>query len=95
MSAESSVCVERTPLKQAAAARGGRAGYELRFAGLFNPGRGYAFPCDANGHVNIDSLGERARANYFYARTVIGREFHAPVTCRVVAAHGAACAAIG
>jgi len=55
------------------------AQYELRFAGLFNPGQGYVFPCDAEGHVDIDTLSERARANYFYARTVIGRELFAPV----------------
>lgn len=59
------------------------ARYELRFAGLFNPGRGYAFPCDMQGHVDIDTLSETARSNYFYARTVIGREFFAPVTCAV------------
>ena len=58
--------------------------YELRFVRLYNPGRGYAFPCDAHGHVDIDSLGAQARVNYFYARTVIGREFHAPVMCRIV-----------
>jgi hypothetical protein len=58
--------------------------YELRFDGLFQAGRGYAFPCDAAGHVDIDALGGRARLNYLYARTVIGREFHAPVTCVVV-----------
>jgi hypothetical protein len=28
--------------------------------------------------VDIDALGERARLNYFYARTVIGREFSIP-----------------
>jgi hypothetical protein len=28
-------------------------------------------------------LTERARANYFYARTTIGREYRAPVLCRV------------
>ena len=55
--------------------------YELRFLGLFNSGRGYAFPCDAAGHVDIDTLREPARTNYFYARSVIGREFHSPVTC--------------
>lgn len=59
----------------------GSSSYELRFAGLFNVGRGYAFPCDVAGLVDIDSLGEPARANYFYARTLIGREFFAPVTC--------------
>lgn len=57
--------------------------YELRFTGLFDPGRGYSFPCDAHGHVDPDRLCERARANYFFARTVIGREFHAPFTLAV------------
>ena len=58
--------------------------YELWFAELWNPGRGYAFPCDGDGHVDIDSLSDRARVNYLYARTVVGREFHAPVTCTVM-----------
>jgi hypothetical protein len=52
--------------------------YELRFQSLFDEGRGYFFPCDAQGHVDIDSLSERARNNYLYARTVIGREFAVP-----------------
>lgn len=59
--------------------------YELRFAGISNAGRGFAFPCDGHGHVDIDSLSDRARLNYFYARTVIGREFHVPVTCTLMA----------
>jgi len=54
------------------------ASYELRFRSLFDEGRGYAFPCDVEGHVDIDTLSERARLNYFYARTVIGREFTLP-----------------
>jgi hypothetical protein len=58
-------------------------GYELRFHSLFNPGRGYVFPCDSAGHVAIDSLSEHARNNYLYARAVIGREFHAPVVQQV------------
>jgi len=52
--------------------------YELYFRSLFNEGRGYAFPCDATGHVVIDELSFRARQNYFYARTVIGRELSMP-----------------
>lgn len=52
--------------------------YQLRFRSLFDPGRAYVFPCDAQGHVDMDALSERARANYFYARTVIGREFTVP-----------------
>jgi hypothetical protein len=52
--------------------------FELRFCSLFNEGRALSFPCDAQGHVDIDSLSERARTNYLYARTVIGREFAMP-----------------
>jgi hypothetical protein len=52
--------------------------FELRFRSLFNEGRGLAFPCDANGRVNMDALTERARQNYLYARAVIGREFASP-----------------
>jgi hypothetical protein len=58
---------------------------ELRFRSLFNDGRALAFPCDSNGHVNLDALSERARTNYLYARTAIGREFAVPdILCDVV-----------
>ena len=63
------------------------AHYELRFQSLFDEGRGYAFPCDAAGHVDLDSLGDKARHNYFYARTVIGREFSMPAVCLSTALH--------
>lgn len=52
--------------------------FELRFQSLFVEGRAYAFPCDEAGHVDIDGLSRTARLNYFYARTVIGREFALP-----------------
>ena len=52
--------------------------YELRFRSLFNDGRALAFPCDAAGHVNLDALSEKARDNYLYARTLVGREFAIP-----------------
>jgi len=56
-----------------------RSCYELLFACLFRPGRGYAFPCDAKGNVAIDDLGERRRDNYFYARAAVGRELFPPM----------------
>jgi hypothetical protein len=52
--------------------------YELRYSSLFNEGRGYAFPCDASGRVDLDELSTRARNNYLYARACIGREFARP-----------------
>jgi hypothetical protein len=54
------------------------AHYELRYQSLFNEGRAFSFPCDAEGHVDMDALSERARHNYFYVRTVVGREFATP-----------------
>jgi hypothetical protein len=52
--------------------------YELRFRSLFNEGRAYAFTCNAQGQVDMDSLTSRQLTNYLYARTVIGREFSMP-----------------
>ena len=52
--------------------------YELSFRSLFEEGRGYAFPCDAEGHVDMDALTAAARSNYLYARAVVGRELSAP-----------------
>lgn len=53
--------------------------FELRFTSMYDPGRGLAFPCDSSGHVDLDTLSERARNNYLFARTVIGREFLHPI----------------
>ncbi|HEX6239454.1 MAG TPA: hypothetical protein VFZ61_01120 [Polyangiales bacterium] len=53
-------------------------GYVLRFESLFDGGRALAFECDAGGHVNLDALSERAKLNYLYARTVIGRDYALP-----------------
>ncbi|HXE47501.1 MAG TPA: hypothetical protein VN663_03970 [Ramlibacter sp.] len=52
--------------------------YELRFQSLFTTGRGFAFPCDPHGRVDLDQLSERARNNYFYARALVGRELAVP-----------------
>lgn len=52
--------------------------FQLRFQSLSDAGRGYAFPCDAAGHVDMDALGERARNSYLYARAVVGGEFSTP-----------------
>ena len=54
-------------------------GYLLRYRSLFNEGRSLAFPCDATGRIELDTLSERARENYLFARVVVGREFATPV----------------
>jgi hypothetical protein len=55
-----------------------QSSFELRFQSLFDGGRALAFPCDAEGHVELDSLSERARSNYLYARAEVGRDFAFP-----------------
>jgi hypothetical protein len=57
--------------------------YELRYDDLFVAGRGYAFPCDADGRVDLDALSERARINYQYARAVVGRHTSMPSVLQV------------
>jgi hypothetical protein len=54
------------------------ASHVLLFRSLFGEGRGLAFPCDARGRVDMDSLSERARANYLFARAAVGRDFARP-----------------
>ena len=52
--------------------------FQLRFQSLFQQGRGFAFPCDAKGQVDLDHMSERARNNYFYARAMVGQELTVP-----------------
>lgn len=52
--------------------------YELRFQPLVPEGEAFAFPCDAEGHVDLDGLSDRDRGEYLYARAVIGREVAMP-----------------
>ena len=52
--------------------------YELRFNSLFDNGRSYCFPCDSEGHVDLDTLSERARNNYLYSRAAVGHDLAVP-----------------
>lgn len=57
--------------------------FQLRFPSLSGGGRGYAFPCDAHGHVDLDRLSDEARNNYLYARAMVGRELGSPAIERM------------
>jgi hypothetical protein len=60
--------------------------FELRFASISLNGRAYAFPCDSGGHVDLDKLGESARASYLFARACVGFDLYCP-TVRVAMLH--------
>lgn len=53
--------------------------FELRFDDLYVTGRGFSFPCDSQGRVDLDALSEHARENYLYARALVGRATALPV----------------
>jgi hypothetical protein len=52
--------------------------YELRFRSLQAEVDAISVPCDAAGHVDLDALSHRARTDYLFARTLIGRRFANP-----------------
>ncbi len=54
----------------------------LCFRSLFHRGRGFAFPCDGGGHVDLEHLSERSRLNYLFARAMVGRELSVPAVER-------------
>jgi len=56
--------------------------FELRFHSLYRPGRGYSFPCDAGGRVDLDALSDGERNSYLYARAIIGHELSLPAVQR-------------
>ncbi len=58
------------------------SGFQLCFRSMYHTGRGYIFPCDAHGHVDLDALSEKALNNYLFARGVVGREFFSPAVER-------------
>jgi hypothetical protein len=55
------------------------ARFELRFAAAGPGGHDYAFPCDERGQVDLDTLPERQRCDYFFARALVGRDVARPV----------------
>jgi hypothetical protein len=61
---------------------GSNSAFELRFRHLFKPGRAFAFPCDAEGNVDLGGMSERCRNSYFYVRTVVGSEVDVPRVLR-------------
>jgi hypothetical protein len=64
-----------------------RAAFELHFRSLYHEGRGYTFPCDAEGHVDLDAMSERLRTNYLYVRALMGRDYSAPAVRTVHTVH--------
>lgn len=74
-----------SPLSQtkAASRKAEPATHLLHFEPLTVGDAGLDIPCDPNGRVGLDALGEKLRNDYFFARTLIGRLFAAPTVRHV------------
>lgn len=55
-----------------------QSAYQVRYQSLFHEGRALCFPCDPQGHVDMDALSPSAIRNYLFARAMVGREFALP-----------------
>jgi hypothetical protein len=53
--------------------------FELRFASLFNPGRGLSFPCNGSGEVDVDAMSDQSRANLKRALSNVGVDYAVPM----------------
>ena len=58
----------------------------LHFEPLTAGDAGLDVPCDPQGRVGLDALGDKLRNDYFFARTLIGRLFAAPTVRHVARA---------
>ena len=54
------------------------AAFELYFPSLNMSSPALSFPCDASGKVWVDTLSQRARDNYLFARALMGRDYGMP-----------------
>jgi hypothetical protein len=61
-------------------------GFQLCFRSLFHSGRGFAFPCDERGLVDMISMSDKARTNYLFARAMVGRDLCSPAVEAVAVA---------
>ena len=52
--------------------------FELRYQSFSTHRCGFAFPCDAQGRVDLDRLSDEARENYLYARAMVGFDLLQP-----------------
>ncbi|ROZ62928.1 hypothetical protein [Ramlibacter sp. WS9] len=58
--------------------------FQLCFRSLFQSGRGFSFPCDPQGHVDLDQLSDKVRNNYLFARAMVGRDLAVPAVEQAV-----------
>lgn len=54
------------------------ADFEIHYACLEHDECDLCFPCDSQGHVELDALSPQAAENYLFARAMVGRDYALP-----------------
>jgi hypothetical protein len=52
--------------------------YEIFYRPLADTQSTLRFPCDVQGHVDLDELSPEAVENYLFARAMVGRDYAMP-----------------
>lgn len=52
--------------------------YVIQYASLRDARSVLSFPCDGQGHVDLDELSPKAIECYLFARALVGRDFAMP-----------------
>ena len=52
--------------------------YEIYYRPLADTQSPLHFPCDGQGHVDLDGLSPEAVENYLFARAMVGRDYALP-----------------
>jgi hypothetical protein len=52
--------------------------YEIFYRPLADTQSALRFPCDGQGHVDLDELSPQAVENYLFARAMVGRDYALP-----------------
>jgi hypothetical protein len=55
-----------------------QADYEIQYQSLTDQQGRMCFPCDGQGHVDLDGLSPQAVENYLFVRAMVGRDFALP-----------------
>jgi hypothetical protein len=55
-----------------------QACYEIQYQSLTDQNGLMRFPCDGQGHVDLNDLSPQAAENYLFARAMVGRDFALP-----------------
>lgn len=52
--------------------------FEIQFQPLHHEGSLLRFPCDPQGHVDLDALSALDMEDYLFARALVGRDYARP-----------------